>query len=86
MKKLIKEIVFVIICGLSLYGAIRYGTTSLQMLPIVLYATLSILDWYHKQVKIWMLLLSGLMFIANLSIFAVIDMIGWLIVFGLYLK
>jgi hypothetical protein len=84
-KLVIKKAVFGIIIALSLVGAYM-GSTALQLAPIGIYAVLSILDWNKHNVKVWMLILSGLMFLINLSIFSVIDMVAWLVVFGLYIK
>jgi hypothetical protein len=87
MNKLnLKKAVLGIGIFIALLAAISGTVTTIQLLPFFIYICLSILDYEKRKVQIWMLMLAGIMFLINLSLYSTVDVIFWTVVFILYIK
>jgi hypothetical protein len=86
MKNNLKKAVLGVSLILVFYGILSGGTTALQAFPFYIYTTLAVLEMVGKKLNVWLVILSGLMFLVNLTLFSLPDMIIWALVFALYIK
>ena len=81
----LKTVVLGIATIFMLLGIVTETITTKQLLPYLIYFGFSALDYNGKNISVGMLVLSGLMFLVNLSVFSYIDIVFWGIVFGLFI-
>ena len=72
---------------LGVFSFFVEGITPLQMLPLLMFIVFSILHLYaSKDLRIGIIVLSIIMFLVNLSLFSVVDMVLWGIATVVYIN
>ncbi len=83
---LAKQVVLGILSVIIGYAMIAGLMTTIQLLPFFLYIILAILDFNKKDIRVWMLILAGLMLLLNLAVLSFIDVLVWLAIIIVYAK
>ncbi len=79
------KIVLALIWGiLVVIGMATELVTTIQALPVLSYLFLFAMELNKKKVKIWVMVLSGIMILTNISYWSPLDLILWGAVFGVY--
>jgi len=72
---------------LGVFSFFVEGITPLQMLPLLMFIVFSILHLYaSKDLRIGIIVLSIIMFLVNLNLFSVVDMVLWGIATVVYIN
>ena len=70
--------------GISILGILGHAT-GLQTLPFALFTLLGYMQLYNKiDVKLYILILSVIMILINISIFSWLDILLWLFTFVVF--
>jgi len=85
-KDVTKKVVFGVTAIIMFLGIAMKTVTMLQALPFLVYFILAGLSFGKIKVGIWLSILAGVMFLTNLVVFSITDLIIWGAIFVLYIK
>lgn len=79
-KKILQKVSFFLWIAVTILSVFNSTTTGMQVLPIGAFVILAYMHiWGKKDMKVWILVLSALMFLVNLITFSLADEVLWLL-------
>lgn len=85
MINTLKKVVLVIVAVICLSGLVGGVIGISGIWPLIVYAVLAYMDLKTINVQAVMLVLSGIMMLVNLTALSFVDVLIWVVIFGLYL-
>lgn len=77
-KELLRKADYFLMLGLAIF-CVFGNVTGLQLFPLGLFALLGYMQLYGKKdVRLWIIILSALMIVINLSVSSLADLVVWL--------